>query len=82
MAFTQHDADEDGFGNLCDADFNNDCRTNTIDLGILRTTFFTDDLVTDMNRNGVVNVDELGYLRSMVYEPPGPSALATCGSLR
>ncbi len=36
----QRDTNSDGFGNLCDADFNNDCVINVVDLGVLRSGFF------------------------------------------
>ncbi|MEM6638361.1 MAG: FG-GAP repeat protein [Pseudomonadota bacterium] len=39
----QRDTDGDGFGNACDADLNNDCVVNVIDLGLFRQVFFTDD---------------------------------------
>lgn len=72
---SQVDGDSDGFGNACDADFNNDCITNVVDLGILRDTFFSADPVTDLNEDGVVNVTDLGLLRLLFFQAPGPSGL-------
>ena len=37
----QRDSNGDGFGNLCDADLNNDGITNVVDLGLMRQRFFT-----------------------------------------
>jgi hypothetical protein len=74
----QIDADADGFGNACDADFNNDCVVNFSDLGYLRTVFFTTDALADLNGDGVVNFSDLGILRLAFFSPPGPSALASC----
>jgi hypothetical protein len=75
----QFDTDADGFGNACDADFNNDCVANFVDLGILRTTFFTNDALTDLTGDGVVNFVDLGVLRLLFFAPPGPSGLVeTC----
>ncbi|MFK7888228.1 MAG: hypothetical protein AB8G16_15310 [Gammaproteobacteria bacterium] len=68
----QVDADGDGFGNRCDPDLNNDNVVNVIDLGLLRTRFFTADAVADFNVDGVVNVIDLGILRSYFFLPPGP----------
>ncbi|MFK7888799.1 MAG: thrombospondin type 3 repeat-containing protein, partial [Gammaproteobacteria bacterium] len=73
----QTDADADGYGNACDADLNNDCIVNVVDLGILRSVFFTDDAVADLNSDGVVNVVDLGILRAQFFAAPGPSALST-----
>lgn len=74
----QQDGDGDGFGNACDADLNNDCVVNIVDLGLLRQVFFTPDSVADFNNDGVVNVQDLGLMRSAFFMSPGPSALATC----
>ena len=69
----QTDADNDGFGNACDTDLDNDGVTNFIDLGILRTRFFSDDAAADFNSDGVVNFIDLGVLRSFFFAPPGPA---------
>ncbi|MEO1574333.1 MAG: thrombospondin type 3 repeat-containing protein [Pseudomonadota bacterium] len=69
----QTDADGDGFGNACDTDLDNDGVTNVVDLGILRSRFFTDDAVADFNSDGVVNVIDLGTLRSFFFTAPGPA---------
>ena len=68
----QTDADNDGFGNFCDPDLNNDNIVNFIDLGILRLRFFSADAVADFNADGVVNFVDLGILRSYFFLPPGP----------
>ena len=77
----QRDTDRDGYGNLCDADLNNDGVVNTQDLGLLRTVFFClDDTPlcnhADFNGDGFVNAQDLGFLRSGFFLPPGPSGLA------
>ena len=68
----QRDTNGDGYGNLCDADFNNDLIVNVIDLGILRSAFFGTDPDADMNGDGVVNVLDLGLFRTRFFAPPGP----------
>ncbi|MEL7240639.1 MAG: thrombospondin type 3 repeat-containing protein, partial [Planctomycetota bacterium] len=70
----QRDTDGDGFGNACDADLNNDGVINVIDLGILRTVFFTADPDADFNGDGTVNVVDLGIMRSAFFGAPGPAA--------
>ncbi len=72
----QRDSNDDGYGNVCDADLSNDGIVNVVDLGILRSVFFTDDEDADFNGDGVVNVVDLGVLRQRFFAPPGPSALA------
>lgn len=71
----QNDADGDGFGNICDGDFNNDGIVNVIDLGLLRLFFFSSDPVIDLNGDGVVNPLDLGVFRTLFGLPPGPSGL-------
>ncbi|MEO1574797.1 MAG: spondin domain-containing protein [Pseudomonadota bacterium] len=75
----QTDANADGFGNACDADLSDDCIINVVDLGLLRSAFFTTDAVADLNGDGVVNVIDLGLMRASFFGAPGPSAQASCG---
>ncbi|MEO1573365.1 MAG: Ig-like domain-containing protein [Pseudomonadota bacterium] len=72
----QRDTDGDSLGNACDADLNQDCVVNVIDLGILRSVFFSSDENADFNGDGVVNVVDLGVLRQRFFAAPGPSGLA------
>ncbi|MEO1575671.1 MAG: thrombospondin type 3 repeat-containing protein, partial [Pseudomonadota bacterium] len=72
----QRDTNGDGFGNACDADLNNDGVVNVVDLGLLRSVFFSADADADLNGDGVVNVVDLGIMRSGFFAPPGPSGVA------
>ncbi len=72
----QRDSNGDGFGNLCDADLNNDNIVNVVDLGLLRSVFFTADADADFNGDGVVNVVDLGLMRAAFFAAPGPSGVA------
>lgn len=90
MNGSQLDTDGDGHGNSCDADLNNDCIVNPIDLGIFRAAFFgsagNPDAVppvpptanwnpdSDLNGDGVTNPIDLGAFRSQFFGVPGPSA--------
>ena len=71
----QRDTNGDGFGNACDADLNNDGVINVVDLGLLRSVFFTANADADLNGDGVVNVVDLGLLRAAFFSAPGPSGL-------
>lgn len=74
----QRDTDGDGFGNFCDADFDNNCTINFADLGILKGNFFTGDRLTDLDGNGTVNFTDLGLLKASFFGTPGPSAIGPC----
>ncbi|MEM9305494.1 MAG: thrombospondin type 3 repeat-containing protein [Pseudomonadota bacterium] len=74
----QFDADADGFGNRCDADFNGDCLTNVDDLVIFRDRFFQPDPAADLDGDGFVDLADLTVLRALLFGEPGPSALASC----
>ncbi|MEL7450212.1 MAG: VWA domain-containing protein [Pseudomonadota bacterium] len=69
----QRDTNADGFGNLCDADLNNDNAINFTDLGIFKSVIFTDDEDADFDGDGAVNFSDLGLLKSMMFSPPGPA---------
>jgi chitodextrinase len=73
---TQCDGDNDGYGNHCDADFNNDLIVNGLDIGPFKAGFGTADPVTDLNCDGITNGLDIGPLKTMFGSPPGPSALA------
>jgi hypothetical protein len=74
---TQIDADGDGYGNICDGDFDNNGYTNGADSVILRNSIgvVPVNMVTDINSNGVVNAQDTVLHRNMLGHPPGPSAL-------
>jgi hypothetical protein len=70
---SQTDTDADGYGNICDADFNEDCIVNFVDLGSMKSGFFGNDPNLDMNDDLTVNFVDLGLLKSGFFLPPGPS---------
>jgi hypothetical protein len=70
----QLDADGDGFGNACDADFNGDGAVNFADLATFRTRFGTRDAQADLTADGVVNFADLARVRELFGRAPGPSA--------
>ena len=71
----QRDTNNDGYGNVCDPDFNNDLIVNATDLAFFKTKFFTQDADTDLNGDGIVNAGDLAILKSFFFRPPGPSGL-------
>jgi lysophospholipase L1-like esterase len=78
----QRDTDRDGFGNACDADFNNDGIVNNLDLAIFKTEFRRsgDDLMSDLDGDYLVNALDLDIFRSLLGKPPGPAFTAPRGS--
>ncbi len=72
---TQRDTDGDGFGNICDADFDQSCLVNGADFVILRDNFGTDNEDTDFNGDGITNGFDFRIFRSLAGSPPGPSGV-------
>lgn len=71
----QRDTDGDGVGNLCDADLDNDCIVNFVDLGSLKAVFFGSNPNADFDGNGVVDFADLGIMKAGFFQPPGPSGV-------
>ena len=72
----QRDTDSDGFGNICDPDFDNNMIVNASDLAYLKSVFFTTDPHADLDGSGVVNAGDLAILKSFFFKAPGSSSLA------
>ncbi len=77
---SQVDTDNDGYGNICDGDFDNNCTTDFIDLQVMKDNFFlAGDLLTDMDGDLNTNFADLSVLKAIFFLPPGPSgAVDTC----
>ena len=79
----QWDTDEDGYGNRCDGDLNNDGNTNTLDLNLYIQNHRTREGEINYNANADFNGDRrINTLDLNIYillhrNPPGPSC---CGS--
>lgn len=71
----QRDTNDDGIGNRCDPDLNNDCMINFADLQIMKSVFFsaTDD--ADLNGDGLANFADLQIMKQFFFGLPGPSDL-------
>ncbi len=82
------DTDQDGFGNVCDADFNEDLTVDGSDFAIWRGDFSTGTGVdsgtgTDMNCDTAVDGADFVSFRSLYLSAsaPGPSGLPCAGPL-
>ncbi len=71
----QTDSNGDGFGNICDADLNDDGLVNFADLSILVSVFLTDDPHADLNSDGIVNFADAIRMKVLFQLPPGPGAV-------
>ncbi len=69
----QRDTDGDGFGNRCDADFDNNNIVDDRDIKSLLTRFKTDDPDGDLDGNGTVDGADLEIAEALFKQPPGPS---------
>lgn len=72
---SQNDTNGDGYGNMCDADLNNDLVVNGLDVGLFVTQFGTSGPDADLNGDGVVNGLDTGLFVGMFGQAPGPSGL-------
>jgi len=70
----QEDADSDGHGNICDADFDQDCNVAFLDLSQFKFGFFGSDPELDLDSDGTVAFLDLSLFKGLFFNPPGPSA--------
>lgn len=82
----QCDADMDGYGNPCDADFNQDWTVGGPDAGIFGMDFGTagyypGERQTDLDCNGAVGGPDYGMFGMMIGNPVGPSGLSCAGTV-
>jgi hypothetical protein len=73
--FSQRDTDDDGYGNVCDPDFDNSGNVDFADLAYLKSVFFSADVDADLDGDGKVDFADLAIQKSMFFQPPGPSGL-------
>jgi cysteine-rich repeat protein len=84
----QLDTNADGYGNICDADVNNDSRVNFFDSHLLIAGFNTQegdpdfDPDLDLDGDGGVGISDYTVFLQQIEGPgvPGPSGLACAGS--
>jgi hypothetical protein len=82
----QRDTNQDGFGNVCDTDYDQSGATGAADYGILTATFgrlsgdplYNGDV--DADGDGAVGAADYGFLANDFGLAPGPSGLACAGT--
>ncbi len=83
----QIDSNLDGYGNVCDGDFNNDGGIGIPDFNVLRGIFglregdpgFDPDV--DMNSDNGIGIPDFAAFRALFGGPPGPSGLDCAGTI-
>jgi len=79
--FSQRDTNGDGYGNLCDADFDGNGVVDPFDFSTLKSHFGSSSAPDqDLNGNGVVDPFDFSLLKKSFGQEPGPSSCHT-GSL-
>jgi hypothetical protein len=73
----QRDSNSDGFGNVCDADLDNNNSVSFADLDLFRSAFGTNNSDADFDGNGSVSFADLDIFRALFGKPPGPSGKNT-----
>lgn len=72
----QRNTDGDNFGNICDADFNQNNVVDPADLSRLKSKLGTVSANEDLNGNGIVDPADMSILKTYLGKAPGPSGLA------
>lgn len=68
----QIDSDGDGYGNACDADFNNDCIVNFLDVASFSNEFLGSNPLFDLNGDEAVNFLDFSIVSQQFLQLPGP----------
>jgi hypothetical protein len=71
----QRDTNGDGYGNICDPDFDNNGTVNINDFNRMKARLNiipVVDVDTDLDGDGVVNINDFNRLKSFLGNPPGP----------
>jgi len=72
----QRDTNGDGYGNLCDPDFNNNGVVDSQDGALLKVAFGSSAFPDrDLNGNGIVDSNDGARLKARFGQSPGPSGL-------
>lgn len=74
----QIDTDGDGYGNACDADFDQNCVVNFLDISAFTEEFLGENELFDLNGDGAVNFLDYIVISQSFLQPPGPSGVGQC----
>ena len=71
----QYDVDNDGYGNVCDADLDNDGIAGGTDWLILARNYGMVSDIADITCNGIVDAPDIMAFLVSFGNPPGPSGI-------
>ena len=77
----QTDTDVDGYGNVCDPNWNNDAGVDGLDFSIFVAAFNTANANIDVTGDGNVDGLDFGVFVAYFNLPAGPSGLSCAGSI-
>jgi hypothetical protein len=83
---SQRDTNHDGYGNACDADYNDSGSVDMADFALFRAAFNSStgdpsyDPDVDANGSGTITIADFATFRRGFGRTPGPSGLACAGS--
>ncbi|HFD11364.1 MAG TPA: hypothetical protein ENJ32_02675 [Crenotrichaceae bacterium] len=67
----QRDSNNDGYGNLCDADLDNNGFVSFADLALFKSAFGSSNADADFDGSGFVNFADLAIFKSLFGKAPG-----------
>ena len=77
---TQGDSDLDGYGNPCDADYDNDGSVTGVDFNLFKVGYGGSNEVYDHDCDGGVGGTDFNMLKVLYGGPPGASGLGCAGT--
>ena len=69
----QRDTNGDGFGNVCDPDFDGNCKVNFLDVSLFFSQLGGTEADYDLNGDGLVDVTDYAIVMDYFLRRPGPS---------
>ena len=72
----QRDSNDDGYGNVCDPDLDDDEDVDSTDLDLMKSAFFGADADADLDGDGTVDFLDLGLMADFYGGVPGPKCAA------
>ena len=78
---SQCDTDQDGYGNACDPDVNNDGIVGIPDFTTFSNGFNGTDPLLDFTCDDIVGIPDFTTFSNMFNGPPGPSGLSCAGTI-
>lgn len=77
------DSDDDGFGNRCDCDLNNDLVCDTLDVPLMQAALLSADPIGDIDCDSQFDSQDVSLYINLLTDAtsPGPSGLSCAGTI-